>query len=70
MSCEAELPVDNGNVSKATNGTTTIAEYTCAVGYELVGATTLICMTNGTWDSVQPQCCRLSDENNVTQLKQ
>ena len=55
--CPAEIPVANGNISIVTNGTTTVADYFCAVGYELVGTSTLTCLTNGTWDNTSPKCC-------------
>jgi len=57
VSCPPESPVVNGNVTLATNGTVTFVEYTCADGYELVGASKLTCLTNGTWDNTPPQCC-------------
>ncbi|KAH3840535.1 hypothetical protein DPMN_113985, partial [Dreissena polymorpha] len=46
----------SGSVSIATNGSMTMASYSCAPGYDLVGAPTVTCGLDGTWSSLPPVC--------------
>ncbi|WAQ98147.1 SVEP1-like protein [Mya arenaria] len=54
--CE-QLQVGTGLSYKVTtSGSLSVAEYTCASGYTLEGATSSTCLRNGSWDSVPPSC--------------
>ncbi|XP_052791551.1 LOW QUALITY PROTEIN: uncharacterized protein LOC128225682 [Mya arenaria] len=54
--CE-QLQVGTGLSYKVTtSGSLSVAEYTCASGYTLEGATSSSCLRNGSWDSVPPSC--------------
>ena len=46
----------NGKVSLSGVSTGDTATFTCNDGYELVGDSSLICLSDGTWDSSPPVC--------------
>eukprot|EP00117_Sycon_ciliatum_P010990 scpid73632/ scgid12649/ Sushi, von Willebrand factor type A, EGF and pentraxin domain-containing protein 1; CCP module-containing protein 22; Polydom; Selectin-like osteoblast-derived protein; Serologically defined breast cancer antigen NY-BR-38 len=55
--CLASLiPPMNGNISNGDNVFFSIREYSCSPGYELQGAKSTACQTNGNW-SVSPPTC-------------
>ncbi|XP_065189567.1 sushi, von Willebrand factor type A, EGF and pentraxin domain-containing protein 1-like [Sycon ciliatum] len=55
--CLAPLtPPMNGNISNGDNVFFSIREYSCSPGYELQGAKSTACQTNGNW-SVSPPTC-------------
>ena len=38
----------------------TVATYSCADGYELVGEENRTCLVDGTWTGAEPQCRSMS----------
>jgi hypothetical protein len=46
----------HGTVTAATTTLNSIAQYACNAGYDLNGATTRKCQTNGAWNGVVPTC--------------
>ncbi|XP_065189195.1 sushi, von Willebrand factor type A, EGF and pentraxin domain-containing protein 1-like isoform X2 [Sycon ciliatum] len=50
------IPPMNGNISNGDNVFFSIREYSCSPGYELQGAKSTACQTNGDW-SVSPPTC-------------
>ncbi|XP_053399661.1 sushi, von Willebrand factor type A, EGF and pentraxin domain-containing protein 1-like isoform X2 [Mercenaria mercenaria] len=50
------IAVTNGSVSLESNGTTTVAVYSCPNGYEVSGPETLTCNSSGVWDSTPSTC--------------
>lgn len=56
MACPFLNKPTNGNVSLATDGAVTIAVFTCSLGYNVNGLSTLICQSSGLWDGVEPSC--------------
>ena len=46
----------NGRVSLSGVSVGDTATFTCNDGYELVGDSSLICLSDGTWDSSPPVC--------------
>lgn len=50
-----EDPV-NGHVSITGTDAGSTATYTCNDGYLLIGITTRVCQTDGTWTGQQPSC--------------
>ncbi|WAQ98671.1 SVEP1-like protein [Mya arenaria] len=63
----ASLPmVTHSGTSTSTNGTHTIASYTCDVGTTLAGTATLVCLSDGMWSPSPPECVEcpaLTNEN-------
>ncbi|XP_053399660.1 sushi, von Willebrand factor type A, EGF and pentraxin domain-containing protein 1-like isoform X1 [Mercenaria mercenaria] len=56
------IAVTNGSVSLESNGTTTVAVYSCPNGYEVSGPETLTCNSSGVWDSTPSTCvCKTPD---------
>ena len=55
-SCPALSDPLNGAVSMETDGSVTIATFTCNNGYRLTGDSTLTCNSNGTWNAPSPEC--------------
>ena len=55
----------NGGVSWTglTSGST--ATYTCNTGYQLTGAQTRTCQSNGTWSGQAPTCTRMTILNMI-----
>ena len=48
------------NGSLTSNGTyvTSVAEFTCNFGFELIGDTQRVCQPNGIWSNMVPECHR------------
>ena len=46
----------SGGVTVTTNGTVTVATYSCSVGYILNGESTRVCGIDGDWTFSQPSC--------------
>ncbi|XP_060562326.1 CUB and sushi domain-containing protein 3-like, partial [Ruditapes philippinarum] len=60
--CEALKNMNSGDMSVDTSGTSTYVQYTCAVGYHLVGDSNRTCDTAGIWSGSKPVCiCDLLD---------
>ncbi|XP_060586065.1 P-selectin-like [Ruditapes philippinarum] len=56
VGCPSLIEPGNGSVSLSTNGTLTVANYSCIVGYTMNGDTTSDCQTDGSWSSLAPTC--------------
>ena len=58
------LVVDCGDLPPLLNGITHVInttyksriDFTCENGYDLVGASFAVCLTNGTWNEEMPRC--------------
>ncbi|KAH3840888.1 hypothetical protein DPMN_114346 [Dreissena polymorpha] len=48
----------NGKIAMTTNGSVTMAIYSCERGYTLVGSAALSCRATGTWSGPAPTCGR------------
>ena len=51
----------SGLVSVSTNGTTSMATYSCAEGYTGVGDTVRTCGEDGQWHGSEIVCCKYLD---------
>ena len=56
MDCPNYTDFKNGRVSLSGVSVGDTATFTCNDGYELVGDSSLICLSDGTWDSSPPVC--------------
>ena len=57
MSCPLfDDNIENGQVTVTTNGSVTVASFTCGDDYTLSGDNTLTCTTTGTWSGSTPEC--------------
>ena len=56
MSCPLFGDIENGQVTVTTNGSVTVASFTCDVDYTLSGDNTRTCTTTGTWRGSAPEC--------------
>lgn len=54
--CTAVPQPHNGHVTINNIDNIALANYTCDIGYTLVGETTLICQSGGTWSGPPPTC--------------
>ena len=54
--CSTVSSPANGAVSMSQQGSTTMASFTCDVGYSLAGDTSITCLISGTWSSTPPTC--------------
>lgn len=51
----------NGMISVTTDGTSTVAEFTCEQGFTVSGSAYVECQPNGTWSfDIQPSCGKYS----------
>ena len=48
----------NGSVSSNGTFVTSIAEFTCDFGFELIGNSQRVCHPDGTWSNMVPECRR------------
>ena len=48
----------NGTVTSNGTYVTSVAEFTCDFGFELIGDTQRICQDDGTWTNMVPRCRR------------
>ena len=46
----------NGRVTSNGTFVTSIAQFTCSFGCELIGDSQRICQANGVWSNVVPEC--------------
>lgn len=57
VECEALEDINGGGVEfTSVSGLMTVVEYTCNVGYTLVGTASLACSTDGSWNGSAPHC--------------
>ena len=63
-----DMPVTCSGLTNPTNGTVSspsatygnAVNYTCSPGYTRVGAASLMCLANGTWDASAPTCAAVT----------
>lgn len=76
--CSPINTISSGYVNFSTNGVFTIAIFSCSNTYNLIGADTLTCRSDGNWNLDQPQCskhfflkrtCMLNTLNDVNYAK-
>ena len=48
----------NGTVTSNGIFVTSVAEFTCDFGFELIGDTPRVCQLNGVWSNMVPECRR------------
>ena len=48
----------NGTVTFNGTYVTSVAEFTCDFGFELIGDTQRVCQLNGMWSNMVPECPR------------
>ena len=51
----------NGNISLFTDGTKTTVTFTCNIDYTINGPGTAMCQSDGTWDTLKPDCGKLTN---------
>ena len=56
--CQALEKPSNGSIQYSTGGHNTIGFVTCSKGFSMVGANTLLCLSNGRWNNSVPTCCK------------
>ena len=61
--CPALSEIPNGSVTVSSDTNNTIAVYSCNEGFELVGESTRVCMSDSTWSGNSPICRREIPEN-------
>lgn len=54
--CDTVAAPEGGSLQLVTNGTQTLAVYTCGVNSSLNGVATQECNLDGTWQSIEPSC--------------
>ena len=58
VTCETISSPPNGSINFTTGGQTTIAMFSCSVGYTVSGSPTSACQPDGSWDTQPPLCCK------------
>ena len=58
VACLSVVVPENGSVVEDTNGTVTMASFSCDVGFSLKGQNILSCLQNGSWDLPVPDCSK------------
>lgn len=56
LDCGSLVHPANGTVTHLSSTVGIEARYTCLVGFDLVGNNTRICLDNGNWSHVAPEC--------------
>ena len=56
VSCEEPDPLHHGNITVASHVFGSIANLSCADGYELDGNDTIECLSDGTWSTTNATC--------------
>jgi len=54
--CDMQTMPTNGSVSITTNGSVTMATFTCGVGSSMSGSSVAKCLPDGSWDVIEPIC--------------
>jgi len=57
--CDVLSAANNGTIGAFSNGTHTMASFTCDVGTTLNGSMSSVCLNTGQWDDVPPDCGKL-----------
>ena len=63
VSCPALNPPPSGRVEITSNGTISVADYSCSPGYILIGVGQRTCNTDRTWTTAEPTCSKSSQFN-------
>ena len=63
--CPALNPPPRGRVEITSNGTTSVADYSCSPGYILIGVGQRTCSTDRTWTSAEPTCSKSSSVDSI-----
>ena len=58
VQCQNLTVPDSGFYFISTNGSTSIANFSCAEGYYLEGNNLLTCDSNGMWNYKEPSCSK------------
>ena len=56
ITCEDLTDPENGRVSVPSNNFTSVATYSCDLGFNLIGQRTRMCMQNRIWSGMPPRC--------------
>ena len=56
VDCGGLPPLLNGIVHAINTTYQSRVDFTCEPGYNLVGASSAVCLANGTWTEKMPQC--------------
>lgn len=58
IDCGLLRPPENGNVNYPSGRTSygSVAEFSCNLGFSLVGQQTVICQSSGSWNGNTPTC--------------
>ena len=64
VECPAMVDPASGTVSVSSNGSHSLAVFSCVSGYHILGATELNCGDSGTWSDNPPACskCQLVEK--------
>ena len=66
LDCGPLSKPDNGDVVlNASTKYEAVANYSCNDGFQLVGDTSRICQSTGTWSGVQPTCAKNGNTNYI-----
>ena len=59
VECELVVP-DSGNATVNGTGLGSVVEYTCDIGFDLIGLSLQVCLENDIWSDEMPVCeCEL-----------
>ena len=50
------LTPSSGDVNIMSNGSNSLARFTCHDGYEMIGTSEIACLSDGSWDGTEPTC--------------
>ena len=56
VSCNKLTSPTNGAVTLTSDGSTTVANFSCSLGYTMTGSSLLTCKADGSWDFTSPAC--------------
>jgi len=54
--CSTLSTLPSGNITLSTRAGTTVATFSCHVGYSLKGPGSVLCLEDGTWSDSLPSC--------------
>ena len=55
-----DLSIEDGSVNTGLSVEGVVANYTCDIGFRLVGDVGRVCQSNGLWSGVNPACQGMS----------